>query len=430
MLKFPCHFLSTRNALAIAFSLTSYLLTSCGKAVVFGTLAQRPKASTLAPLQVYLDRDGSIYPFDGPPINDAVLGRKRTGQGYLLRYYNNTPADLAAVYAAHSITAPPDTLEGWPTLQRKLRAEAAIKINGQLDKLGVNSTLIVLIHGFNNTAAEAHASYAEVEKQLIATGLPKGAYQVLEVYWDGRHAAIPFFFRYAQPNAQFAGLALRGIINQISPTHPIRILTHSLGTLVGCNVLWNVVTTMGGQGVTTVEDSNLKFWQTIRTRRADSTTQARYYYQQACRDIMDYSTPTHPDIRLGSIAAAVPGQTYADYLDRTPSLQSTDGLYRRVVISYNPTDKVLNKFWVFAPLNRYFGITTLGRRNYDYVHYVEPMLNTSSTGGKSYQVKFYHQKKGQFNHSLVGYAKAAEMPCFLNLLFSSDGAGSPAPCPP
>lgn len=427
-MKFSHYSFWIRSASAIVLSVASCLLVSCGKAVVFGALAQRLEASRPTPLQIYIDRDGSLYPSDGPPIRDAVLGRKRTGQGYLLRYYSNSPAELTAVYAAHSITPPPDAIEGWPALQRKLRVETATRINNQLDKLGATSTLVVLVHGFNNTATEARTSYAEVEKQLTANGLPKGPYQVLEVYWDGRHAAIPFFFRYAQPNAQFAGLAMRGIINQISPTHPIRILTHSLGTLVGCNMLWNITTTMGGRGVTAVEDSNLRFWQTLQATKPDGTTQARFYYQQACRDSTDYRTPTHPDIRLGSIAAAVPGQTYDDYLDRTPASLGTDGLYRRVVLSYNPTDKVLNKFWVFAPMNRYYGITTLGRKKYDYTHYVEPMLNRHSTGGKSYQVKFYRDKKKRFNHSLVGYAKAAEMPCFLNLLFSSSAVESSAPC--
>lgn len=407
--------------------LVSILLTNCGRAVVFGTLAQKPVNS--GPMQLYIDRDGSLYPSNGPGITDAVLGAKGTGQGYLLRYYKNHPSDLTNLYDVHGITPPTDMLEAWPALQFKLRQEAASKINKQLDQLGAKSTLVVLIHGFNNTPEEAKDSFTEVEKQLRVNGLPNGPYQVLEVYWDGRSGAVPFFFLYAQPNAQLVGLALRGVVNQISHAHPIRILTHSLGTLVGCNTLWNVTSTMGGQ-VASVKDSNLKFWQDLTTIDAAGNDVARFYYQQACKDAVNYSTPTHPDIRIGSVAAAVPGQTYDDYLDRTPARADNDGQYRRVVIGYNPTDKVLNKFWIFAPLHRRLGITTLGRRNYDYHHYVAPMLSTKSTGGQSFQARFYRcKKKGMFNHSFNGYAKSTEMPYFLNLLLSDNPPAAPPACP-
>ncbi|MGI4759166.1 MAG: hypothetical protein ACRYF0_00565 [Janthinobacterium lividum] len=307
----------------------------------------------------------------------------------------------------HGIPIPASLTEGWPMLQTRLRQEAAVSINTSLNNLGAASTLVILLHGFNNTPEEARASYDVVEAEMARQALPKGAYQVVEIYWDGRHGAIPFFFRYSQPNAQFVGLALRGILNQVSHDHPVRIITHSLGTLVGCNALWNVNTTMS------VSSTNLKFWQDLK----DASGNYRYFYQVAAANATDYSTPTHPDIRLGSIAAAIPGRTYDDYLERTPKVSASMGLYKRVVITNNPTDKVLNKFWVFAPLNTFLGITTLGRSRLDYQNYVPRAV--TNAGGESFLVPFYSGKeKHKWNHSLTGYATSEQMPVFLHTLFS------------
>jgi hypothetical protein len=383
-------------------------MSSCGRPAIFGNLAHRPVIDYPAPMRICIDRDGSLYPSNGPAVDEKKLGRRIYGRGYLLPYYVSEPTALTQVYQLHGITAPSNLVEGWPILQSKLRQEAATRINKRLTELGATSTLVILIHGFNNTSEEARASYDVLETEMRRQALPQGAYQVVEVYWDGRHGAIPFFFRYSQPDAQFVGLALRGIINQVSHDHPIRIITHSLGTLVGCNALWNVNKTMS------VSATNLKFWQDLK----DSSGNCRYFYQLASHDATEYRTPTHPNIRLGSIAAAIPGQTYDDYLERTPKVVGSTGLYKRVVITNNPTDKVLNKFWIFAPLNKYLGITTLGRSRADYQNHVPQAVTTS--GGKSFLVPFYiGAEKHKLNHSLSGYATSKQMPVFLTLLFSN-----------
>lgn len=394
------------------------------------------------PLQLFIDRDGSLYPPDDVFISEEEL--RDVNEGYLLAHLDERhPHILRRFYALHGIDTTAaaiigDPAEGWPAFQTALRREAATAINARLAAIDPHATLVVLIHGFNNTAGEAEAAYDAVEARMQREGLPRGPHQVLEVYWDGRRGAAPYFFRYSQPNAQFAGLALRGVLNQLAPQYPVRIITHSLGTLVGCNALWNVTTSMGGKNKVAVKDSNLKFWQSLS--QLDSlgkpqidgkgNKQPRFFYQKACRDRTNYRTPTTPDLRLGSIAAASPGSTYSDYTDRTPHLtDTTTGIYRRVIITYNSTDKVLNKFWLLSPLSWYLGYTQLGRSNKAY-GFVADAVNVRSRDGHSYQIPFYGcREKGKFNHGLIGYANSAQMPYFLETLLGDTPPQVLSPCP-
>jgi hypothetical protein len=408
------------------------LLTGCGRAVVFATQVGTSGLRQPGALSLYIDRDGSLYPIDTALHRDER--QLRSGEGYLLNYYASQPARLRQLYAGYGVSDLPaaaaaDPEEGWPAFQALLRRQAAAAVNQRLDQLGAGATLVVLIHGFNNTPDEATKSFEAVEARLRAEHLPQGPYQVLRVYWDGRRGAIPFFFKIAQPNAQFVGLGLRGILSRVSHAHPVRIITHSLGTLAGCNALWNVVTSMGMTD-TLAHAPHMVFWQNLTTAR-NGRGVPRYYYARACHDTANYQTPTHPDLRMGCIAAATPGDTYLDYLNRTPGLATTNhnGLYRRIVISYNPTDIVLNKLYVFAFLHRTLGITNLGRTNYAY-NIVAERVNHLSTGGRSYQVPFYGcHEKGKFNHGLTGYANSNQMPTFLNVLLSDSPPPAIMPCP-
>ncbi|MFC6223923.1 hypothetical protein ACFP2F_11785 [Hymenobacter artigasi] len=386
------------------------------------------------PLRLFIDRDGSLYPPDDVFISEEEL--RDQYEGYLLENLaKGHPHTLRKFYALHGIDTTAAAItsapaEGWPAFQAALRREAAAAINARLAAVGPQATLVVLIHGFNNTAGEAEASYDAVAARMRREGLPRGPHQLLEVYWDGRRGAAPYFFRYSQPNAQFAGLALRGVLNQLAPQYPVRIITHSLGTLVGCNALWNVTTSMGGKQVVSAADSNLSFWQMLTEPAGNGKQTSRFFYQQACHDNANYRTPTTPDLRLGSIAAATPGATYTDYTDRTPLLTDPkSSIYRRVVITYNPTDKVLNKFWLLAPLNWYLGYTQLGRSNSAY-GFVADAVNTRSHDGHSYQIPFYGcREKGKFNHGLIGYSNSAQMPYFLETLLGDTSPQVLSPCP-
>jgi hypothetical protein len=96
-------------------------------------------------------------------------------------------------------------------------------------------TLVILVHGCNNTYGEARRSY-ELARML----LPVKDVAVLEVYWDGGAGDPVALWRHARRQSKWAGLGLRRVLNRLDPATEVRVLSHSRGASVIVSALWNL----------------------------------------------------------------------------------------------------------------------------------------------------------------------------------------------
>jgi hypothetical protein len=307
-----------------------------------------------ATVRLFIDRDGRFYPSAGQSIQDVRLER---WWNLLDSYYREASErrqpEWLGLLARYGVPDGPFET-AWEAVQDSIAATSAreaIRTAGE-------QPLIVLVHGFNNTAAEAEQALAATRGAIdVHLGFPQ---RYLEVYWDGAAKRGGFWsiFRVwggGQHNSYNAGLALRRILNQIPPATPVRIVTHSLGGSVATAALWNV------------------------TSKIDSSVDAAWLrtYERLRNDTIRHRTPSHPDLRLAMLVPAMPGNTFCnlpvrgarrcDYHDRTPAGDSTQ---HRVIVGVNRSDWVVNKF--FVPSSK-FGSTTLAARLREYRDRVKPL---------------------------------------------------------
>ena len=96
-------------------------------------------------------------------------------------------------------------------------------------------TLVILLHGCNNTYGEARRSY-----ELARWLLPVKDVVVLEVYWDGGAGDPVALWGHARRQSKWAGLGLRRVLNRLDPATEVRVLTHSRGASVIASALWDL----------------------------------------------------------------------------------------------------------------------------------------------------------------------------------------------
>ncbi len=96
-------------------------------------------------------------------------------------------------------------------------------------------SLVVLIHGCNNTYAEARRSY-ELARMLM----PRKDVAVLEVYWDGGAGDPVGLWAHAREQSKRAGLGLRRLLRRLDPETQVRVITHSRGASVIASALWDL----------------------------------------------------------------------------------------------------------------------------------------------------------------------------------------------
>ncbi len=392
------------------------LLANCGSTAYFGDVSRMQAVERIG---IYFDRDGSLYPTEGPVVNKKDLNKDT---GYLLAYYLDgsyplqETAEFKETMQANGLVATGDMEKDWPAMQQTLRRAAGSDISKRLDALDSTATLVVLIHGFNNTADEAVSSYQVVEHKLKELKLPAAPHLFLEVYWDGRYGQVPAFFTYSQANAKFVGLSLREILGGISNKHPVRILTHSLGAVVAANALWNVTTTMdkSPQKIRKHQHdpADVWFWQQLNQQNG-------YSFRQVFQEVPSYKTPTHSDLRLAMLAPATPGQTFTDYLQRTPQQPGSKGGYKKIIIGANKDDEVLTRFHTELPL---LGATTLGYVPDDFTRYVAPIVNGPANDGVATRYEMYTGNMNEAirnKHGWAVYTRNAEnMNAFLRELLA------------
>ena len=269
--------------------------------------------------RIYIDRAGNVY-----PPKDYIDSTKF---GWVDRR-NHDYADIKAYFLKYDPDAFRQVLSDnrvttFDQLQNVLINNCAAELN---NKLAQSHKLIMLIHGFNEYAANAYDSLETTINNYL------GDQQVtyLEVYWDGLKAnsemskdVFKIWFR-ANRTAPYPAIALRKLLAKIDDAD-VYIVTHSLGACIGARLLFN-----------TREDRNFSLkeeWQKL-------------------------ATPAQSSITLVMLAPAIAGRRVFKYLNNTVPAGST-AHYKRIVIGYNKYDVATTKKMRF-PLSRMFYSTSLG----------------------------------------------------------------------
>ena len=237
-----------RAANRLAVLALALLLGSCGARQVgyFDGVAAaaRPNVTRL-----YFDRQGSLYPEAAlaslaiPPIDwDGSL----FGHFVARKPCRPLPLDRNLADLCDASGAPPaERRPRWFTVQERMLLERGNAIAD--NATGAEPVFIFLVHGFNNSQAEAGPNFAIVREQLTnaAPEADRAALNFVEVYWDGcSHGFGPPCWPKAQWSGPLAGLALRDIFSAIDqrlgerPSR-MRAVTHSSGAFVMAAALGN-----------------------------------------------------------------------------------------------------------------------------------------------------------------------------------------------
>lgn len=250
--------------------------------------------------------------------------------------------------------------------------EIAREVNRQC---AAGKTLVILIHGINNKYSEARGTYA-VARAMVQETCPS-SYVFLEVYWDGLTGNPIGAWGRARQNSKWAGLGLRAILNDLDPSIPTRVLTHSRGAAVISSALWNLP--LG------------------ENPEADRRFQDR---QQAL------PVPSRPAMRVGLL---VPAMDPADF-------DSCTAAFDRLVLGINEDDPAVGKGLVPASWN---SSTLLGCDLGSFEISVRPRFEE----GRAFAVDFSGSEEHDFKHYLV---RKPSVERFLPLLFGTESLGQAA----
>jgi hypothetical protein len=236
---------------------------------------------------------------------------------------------------------------------------------------GPSGTLVILIHGINNTYDEARRSYKLARMQLRElTG--RSDLRFLEVYWDGRTGDPLALWPAARETSKWAGLGLRPLLRALDPGIAVRVVTHSRGAAVIASALWNL------------------------PLREGEAAEKRFAARQA-------EAPA-PDARRARVAMIVPAMPGEDF-DACPRR----GL-ERLIVGVNPDDQVVGKGLLPAT---WFGSTDLGSDPEAFERHVKPVLN-----GRAVLADLSNSPVHDFKEYLLRRAFEEEI---VPLLFQEDG---------
>lgn len=368
-------------------------------------------------VRIYYDRDGDLYP---QPLLDVAVPNSELDERhefklqthFELHRRNRQPSLWDAVIDSLRLpAAAPDSVL-WTAIQDSLtaRAVAAIERAAGADRER-KRTLVVLIHGFNNVPESAESGYEAARVHLESKGYAspsRTAY--LQVYWDGLRnvLGLPIWSR-AQFNFPLVGVSFRRVVNGVSADVPVRVITHSSGGPLISNTLWDASATL--------EDNR------------DTNTWPRYrdwYHEAASATGGHWAIPSHPDLRVGMIVPAMPGETFRNF-------DAVAGGPARIVIGANPKDMAIRKLGLptagkLSQLScEQGGSTCLPARRNQYCEVVKPQLAgdpDTTLGLVDFSRHGSHRLWWTFGyfdvHDLDVYFKRRDMARFLEMLFAEE----------
>ncbi len=336
-------------------------------------------------VRLFLDRNGHFY----PPIRISDKSMKKSGSE-LQSWYRDHPGELAALLARYEIAPELTWAESIRQLNEALAQEKLTEINEKADS---GSSVNVLIHGFRKMPYGdngKYGSYSTADNALLRRMLNHENALFVEVYWDGTFItglkavvgkkSFRLFEKSAIPNAKRVGQGLRKIISNIE-TDWINVVTHSLGAVVGSELLFNSVPS-------------------------------------------EEQTPDQSRVNICYIAPGIGSETFAHYYDRISAVDFEKEDNYRVAVIYNEHDYVLEKTFKFPIFGKNFeptefGNTSLGCNCGADVGKLERMFSERFTGSeplKIYDFSFSGRGRPMGCHHVgcyVRHEKFTEVLAFL-----------------
>jgi hypothetical protein len=338
------------------------------------------------PAEVYhirLDKNGDFYP------NSYILDSQIVASsGASLRSWAEIHKDeFASILKTYKVKESGSFQENFNTLQDSIIATISREINNNAQ--GLSQTW--LIHGYRkrlyhyesrNTDATSLHDNQEVEKvikQYCTVNQIAKPYFV-HVYWDGRYRflniytalSLPGLFTKAIPNAQNCGYSLRKIFNRLDNSN-VKIITHSTGTYVGANLLFD-------------------------------QDEKRVYQEPAPRQKISWAL----------VASASPGKKlFKRYSQRGGRQLNPESIDNYTIINvYNKGDNVLiiNSIWPFSPSS------SLGCNRWRSSFKLNEFFSENYPSSKYLDQAVFHQD-GQVPHFFNNYANSPGFQVVLDVLF-------------
>jgi len=356
-------------------------------AVTFGNHAERIPTIENNIYRIFMDMNGHFYPEN--IISDQEL--KTGGQSQLSLWAKNYPRKFELIAQSYKLNNTTYTERNYDILQDSIRSSITNRIN-QFEFQ--NQTW--LIHGFRKKITKDETDGLKVEspssdfgnlecRNRISTYTSNNDIENLfiEVYWDGKYMTrgglirmikIGFLFKnHAIPNALNCGYALRKIFKE-TECQKVKIITHSTGTYVVSNLLFNIEPT----------SNNLQ-------------------------------TPKQSDIRIAYTASASPGiKHFKNYYNRSTDIDYQKKDNYSILNFINKSDFVLLKKKGFIKLPKLLGNTTLG------CDFKGESKKLKEYFTKNYPNSKYTEAYNKYNadHWFKSYIKSKGFDYVLNFLYN------------
>jgi len=280
----------------------------------------------------------------------------------------------------------------WAGLQERLRRRLVARVDATTRRAdGTRRTLVVLVHGFNNSDSGAVQMF-ELFRQPIRALATDAVF--LEIYWDGLVAASPpvFIWGEAQANFPLVGIEFRRVLNSIDKSTPVRILTHSSG---------------GPLIASTLGDASAPY--------ADAKGPEMNAYRYLVKgDEPGYNRNFPEGLRVGMIVPAGGNNTFQNFKPDSTGLS-------RLIIGVNRRDYAVGKSVIWNC--GWSGATCLGVRRSAFCNNVEKTF-VPTTGVRPYLYDFTTSQEGILrkvvhwsDHSVSSYLRREKMREFLDALF-------------
>lgn len=374
------------NLALFIFTFSSYSQSNFKEAAIFGEHTEKVSFDKEKKYHIHIDKNGDFYP--NYLISDADI--KGDGENQLKIWAMKFPSNFTNIAKAYKLSEHNYSEKNFRILQDSIIAE----ISNSINQYSKGKSQIWLIHGFrknlyqkkenkDRTSLYENSSVKkEINKFAISNSYSLPYY--VEVYWDGNYRKIykglnnkvklAKLFKQAIPNARNCGYALRDVFQKIE-CNTISIITHSTGTHIGTNLLFNVI------------------------------------------DEFDYNKPTpSQNIKLILVGSASSGkELFKNYYNRITSINFNKNDNYTIINAYNVKDGVLRKN-LLSPSH---ASTKLGC---DYQNesgkllklFLEKFKNSKFIENKV----TYRARKNNWNHIFYNYIQDSSFTPVLSIIFN------------
>jgi hypothetical protein len=299
--------------------------------------------------RIFMDARGDLYPRGGldwryamPDAAKGSLFNAARGADPALCRKPQPGSELATLCKAVEGQCPQaitqDCFDRWQSAQSILWAHRSDEVMRALGRDGLaNTTLGVLIHGFNNLSSESQANFALAQKQMRRFAPSGHRLHFIEVYWDGcKNLTGVGCWGRAQASGPLAGFALRQMFNGVE-----RRWMTAAGGQGGAGLHWRILTHSSGAFVAGAVLANpAGALPLMRDPKGDLSYER--FRAQAAQSEGDLAIPRLGNAKLGMFAPATMAETFIP----TPELRGLPNQPLTILSVVQSEDKALTKMGI------------------------------------------------------------------------------------